>query len=201
MKTILYMVRHADSPYVPGQERTRGLSAAGAAASRQIAERLKDLPVDGVVSSSYARAVQTVQPLAESRGLPIREYEGLRERLIGGEESEAPWEEIRNAIERSFTDHDYALEGGETTKEARLRALPILEELLEEYEGRAVAIGTHGNIMTILMNHYEPGCDYAFWQETSRPDVYRMTFDGRHLESIERLWSPEAVHPEKHSSV
>ncbi|WJH36633.1 histidine phosphatase family protein [Paenibacillus sp. CC-CFT747] len=201
MKTILYFVRHADSPYVPGKEHTRGLSAAGAAASRQIAERLKDLPVDGVVSSSYVRAVQTVQPLAESRGLPIREYEGLRERLIGGEESEAPWEEIRNAIERSFTDHDYALEGGETTKEARLRALPILEELLEEYEGRAVAIGTHGNIMTILMNHYEPRCDYAFWQETSRPDLYRMTFDGSRLESIERLWSPEVVHPEKHSSV
>jgi len=109
MKTTIYMVRHAESPFVFGQEKTRGLSEEGFKASRKVAELLADVDIDHIVSSSYTRAIQTVQCLADCKGLAIVEYDELRERSINGQDNRAPWEELVNAIERSFVDPDFAL--------------------------------------------------------------------------------------------
>jgi len=192
MKTTIYMVRHAESPYAFGQEKTRGLSEEGFEAARKIANLLTDVSIDHIVSSSYTRAIQTVQCLADGKGLPIVSYEELRERPIKGLGYEAPWEELMKAIEQSFIDHDYALEGGETTKEAQLRAIPVIEHLLREYKGKNVVVGTHGGIMTIIMNYYDRSYGYEFWNQTSKPDIYKMTFDQNRLECVDRLWEVEA---------
>ena len=39
--------------------------------------------IDAIISSPYQRAKDTVQPLADALGLPITEYEDLRERKVG----------------------------------------------------------------------------------------------------------------------
>ncbi len=192
MKTVLYMIRHAESPFIFGEERTRGLSESGVSDAELIAELLANEPIDCIVSSPYARAKRTVQDVAASKGLPILEYEELVERPIKGLDYRAPWEELLVAIERSFADVDYALEGGETTRQAQQRAIPRIESLLHENEGKGVAIGTHGNIMTIIMNYYDSSYGFEFWNTTSKPDVYRMTFHERTLEKIERLWDPKS---------
>lgn len=188
MKTQIYMVRHAESPFVFGEERSRGLSEDGFQAARKVADILESEDIHYIASSTYARAKQTVQVLAERKGLPIAEYEDLRERPIKGLDYQAPWEVLLEAIEKSFSEHDYALDGGESTRQARQRAIPIMNRLLHEYEGKNVVIGTHGNIMTIIMNYYDKSYGFEFWNGTSKPDIYRMTFmDGRLL-SIDRLW-------------
>ncbi|WP_309123010.1 histidine phosphatase family protein [Paenibacillus sp.] len=186
--TQIYMIRHAESPFVFGEERSRGLSEEGFEAARKVADRLESEAIHGIVSSSYVRAKQTVQRLAERNNLPIIEYEELRERPIKGLDYQAPWEELLAAIEKSFKDPDFALEGGESTRQAQERAIPVIRTLLKEYEGKNVAIGTHGNIMTIIMNYYDPSYGFEFWNRTSKPDIYKMTFvDGR-LHKIDRLW-------------
>ena len=187
--TTLYMVRHAESPFAFGEERSRGLSPEGEAAAARVAERLRGEPIDAVVSSAYRRAVLTVQPLADLKGLPVVAYEELVERPIKGPDCRAEWSVLEQAIARSFEDWDYALEGGETTREAQARAVPVIERLLREYEGKAVAVGTHGNIMTIIMAHYDRRFGYAFWQGASKPDIYKLSFEGSTLIRTERLWS------------
>ncbi|WP_232510210.1 hypothetical protein [Paenibacillus crassostreae] len=42
MKTNIYMVRHAESPFEFGQERTRGLSEEGWIEAKRVAEMLAD---------------------------------------------------------------------------------------------------------------------------------------------------------------
>lgn len=85
MLTTIYMVRHAESPYTAGEERTRGLSAEGELKSRQVTELLQEEGIDVIVSSPYARAVRTVEGLARKLNLPIKTYEDLRERQFAGD--------------------------------------------------------------------------------------------------------------------
>ncbi|MNP25434.1 hypothetical protein D3C76_1182420 [compost metagenome] len=86
-------------------------------------------------------------------------------------------------------DKDFALEGGETTHRAQQRAIPIMESLLVEHRGKNIVIGTHGNIMTIIMNYYDDTFGFDFWNRTSKPDIYKMVFNGDQLEQVERIWN------------
>jgi 2,3-bisphosphoglycerate-dependent phosphoglycerate mutase len=188
MKTTIYMVRHAESPFVFGQERSRGLSEKGLEDAKKVAELLDDVDIHFIASSPYARAIQTVQYLAGPKNLPIFEYEDLRERPIKGLDYQAPWKELLDAIKTSFIDLDFALAGGESTREAQNRAIPVIEKLLMEHQGKNIVLGTHGNIMAIIMNYYDRNYGFEFWNRTSKPDIYRMTFSGNRLERINRVW-------------
>ena len=191
MKTTIYMVRHAESPFIFGKEKTRGLSERGLADSNKIVDIFKDVEVDCIVSSSYRRAIQTVKCLAEQKGLSIIEFDELRERPIKGLDYKMPWEKLLIAIEKSFIDIDYYLEGGESTRKAQQRAIPIIDRLLYEYKGKNIVIGTHGNIMTIIMNYYNKEYGFDFWNIISMQDIYKMTFELNELIEIERLWNDE----------
>ena len=71
------MVRHAESPFEFGQERTRGLSAEGFLAAKQVAEFFAGVDIHYIASSPYTRAKQTIQYIAEQKSLDIVEYEEL----------------------------------------------------------------------------------------------------------------------------
>jgi 2,3-bisphosphoglycerate-dependent phosphoglycerate mutase len=188
MITYIYFVRHAVSPFVFGNERTRGLSEAGKLAAYKVAEMLMDENINVITSSTYTRAIETVKLLADQLNKPIIEFEELRERSIKGLYYKLTEQELLAGIELSFEDIDFCLEGGETTSEAQNRAIPILENLLIEYAGQKIAIGTHGNIMTIILKYYDNSYGYAFWQQTSKPDIYRLTFEDQKLNAVERIW-------------
>ena len=188
MKTYLYFVRHAASPFSLDNELQRGLSEQGQADSHVVAEILKNEEIDLIVSSTYRRAIDTVRPLAERMNQQIILYDGLAERAIASLKSEIPEVELLKAIEESFKDINYCLPEGETTKQARVRSLPIIEKLLSDNKGKKIAIGTHGNIMTIILNFFDPSYGYEFWLHTSKPDIYRLEFEGLSLNNVERLW-------------
>jgi 2,3-bisphosphoglycerate-dependent phosphoglycerate mutase len=185
------MIRHAESPFVFGQEKTRGLSEEGLEKSKKVAEIFEDIDVDLIVSSSYKRAIQTVEYLANERNLPIFKFEELRERPIKGLDYKLPWDELVKAIEKSFDDIDYSLRGGESTRQAQERSIPIIEKFLNKYKGKSIVIGTHGNIMTIIMNYYNKEYGFNFWNSTSMPDIYKLIFISYELKNVERLWKPE----------
>lgn len=191
MQTTIYMIRHAESPFVFGEEKTRGLSKEGLEKSKKVAEIFEDIDVDLIASSSYIRAIQTVEYLANKRNLPISKFEELRERPIKGLDYKLPWDELVKAIEKSFDDIDYSLRGGESTREAQERSIPIMEKLLNEFKGKSIVIGTHGNIMTIIMNYYNKEYGFNFWNSTSMPDIYKLSFVSNELKNVERLWNPE----------
>ncbi|WP_152657694.1 histidine phosphatase family protein [Oceanobacillus sp. CFH 90083] len=188
MSTWIYMVRHAESPFKFGEERTRRLSAEGEIDAQKVCNVLLDKQVDSIVSSPYTRAVQTVQVLAEQKGLAITEYEALKERAIKGLNYKLSEQELLKAVKKSFEDKNYCLSGGESTFQAQNRSIPIIKRLLEDYAGKHIVIGTHGNIMTIIMNYFDDAYGYDFWKSTSKPDIYRLEFEGEHLKAVERLW-------------
>lgn len=188
MKTIIYMVRHAESPFKFGQERTRGLSEEGFLAAKRVGEIFTDIDIHYIASSPYVRAKQTIQYIAEQKELDINEYEELVERPIKGLDYQARWDELLVAIRKSFVDKDFALAGGESTRHAQERSIPIIEKFLKEEQGKSIVIGTHGNIMTIIMNYYDEKYGFDFWHAMSKPDIHKLTFEQKKLANVERVW-------------
>ena len=82
----LLLVRHAragERSEWQGDDRERPLDRTGIAQAQELVALLESLPVTAVYSSPYRRCVETVEPLASSRTLPIE----LRDEL--GEEQQA----------------------------------------------------------------------------------------------------------------
>jgi 2,3-bisphosphoglycerate-dependent phosphoglycerate mutase len=97
--------------------------------------------------------------------------------------------ELFPLLEKSFSDPNFALTGGESNTVCQNRAITVLKELLKIYRGRKVVLGTHGAVMTLMMGYYDNQYDLNFLLHTSKPDVYRMEFNGQALVEVERLWN------------
>ena len=65
----------------------------------------------------------------------------------------------------------------------------MLKEILNKHIGKSVVIGTHGDIMTLMLQHYDQRFDYHFWLGTTLPDIYRAEFEEGRLVNIARLWN------------
>lgn len=187
MNTTIYMIRHAKSPFVFGQERTRELSPQGIIDAKRVTEIMNDKQVDLIVSSPYIRAIQTIEEIATNIEFEVKVYEELRERQLKGA-FKLTEEEIQQAIKTSYENIDYHLTDGESIRDVQNRAIPIMKDLLNKYQGKTIIIGTHGNVMTIIMNYFNKAYGYEFWKNTAKPDIYQLVFSGENLLTIHRLW-------------
>lgn len=183
-KTIIYFVRHAESPYMEGMERTRGLSEQGRIDAARVKMMLRGETIDHFVSSPYERAIQTIRPLAEEQDKDIVIMEGLRERVIGTLH-EMSFKEAKQSV---YQDFQLKFPGGESSAEAQARGVKELMHIIEELNGKSIVVGTHGDIMTLMMNYFDPQYAFDFWESTSMPDVYRLEFAGKKLSQVTRVW-------------
>ena len=187
VNTTIYMIRHAKSPFVVGQELTRELSTQGLIDAKKVADIMDNKKIDLIVSSPYKRAIQTIEEIATNKDIEIIVYEELRERQLKGA-FKLTEDEIYQAIKTSFEDIDFHLTDGESIRDVQNRAMPVIKNLLNNYEGKTIIIGTHGNVMTIIMNYFDKAYGYEFWKNTSKPDIYKLVFSGENLLSVQRVW-------------
>ncbi|GAA3413542.1 histidine phosphatase family protein [Paenibacillus hodogayensis] len=185
--TTIYMVRHAESPYTEGTERTRGLTAEGKKKAQEVTKALMTEGINGIVSSPYSRAILTLEELARILKLEIKIYEDLRERQFAGENVYISDDGFMPALQRSFSEPDFSLPGGESNKECQLRAVAVLETILEQFKGMNIALGTHGNIMTLMMNYFDSNYGFDFLTQTRKPDIYKLQIENHKLKEVTRL--------------
>ncbi|MFC5970401.1 histidine phosphatase family protein [Halomarina salina] len=189
--TTLLFVRHAHSPWVPNREAERPLSTAGRVAAQRVADQLDDRRIDAVVSSPYERARQTVEPLAVRRDLDVRTDDGFRERALADGPVETVGETFESAVDAVWSDWSFAWPGGESSDEAQARGVAAVERILDRHEGETVAVGTHGQLLTATLHHYDDRFDRTFWREAlTTPDVYEARFEGAEMAAIRRLYEP-----------
>jgi 2,3-bisphosphoglycerate-dependent phosphoglycerate mutase len=188
MQTYIYMVRHSDSPKIGESERTRGLTEKGKRDAKRITELLKEDGIEVFASSPYIRSILTIQELAELSGKIVLPLEDLKERVFSGGDKRLSDEKLFPLLEKSYADPNYALPGGESNKECQERTIRVLKEILSSFQGRKVALGTHGAVMTLMMAYFDNRYNLDFLLQLSKPDVYRMTFEGEKLGEVIRLW-------------
>ncbi|MFF2155168.1 histidine phosphatase family protein [Paenibacillus chitinolyticus] len=193
MKTFVYMVRHGESPKTEGNERTRGLTLKGSSDAQIVAQLLKDEGIDTFISSPYKRAILTLEGLARYLGKEMIVIEELKETVFIGDDKILPDTEVYPLVKKMFSDPDFSLPGGESFTSSQNRVVAIFKNILSEYKGQKVAIGTHGAVMTMMMGYFDPQFDLDFLLKTSKPDIYKMEFDEGVLTATSRLWrgSPE----------
>ena len=96
----------------------------------------------------------------------------LRERELSG----APVDDWLAAVRAVWEDEDFAWPGGESNRTAQRRGVDALERILAAHPGRQFVIGTHGNLLALILQRYDPYVDFAFWRGLSTPDAYRLRF-------------------------
>lgn len=174
--TTVYFVRHAQPNFANHDDLTRELTAKGMADRLLVLDLLAGVPVDAVLSSPYRRAVDTVQPLADERGLGIRAVEDFRERRV-----DSCWiEDFDGFCRAQWADFDYRLTDGETLRQVQRRNMAALEAVLVEFAGQTVVIGSHGTALSTIINHYDPTFGHADFEKIRglMPWVVRFTFEG-----------------------
>ncbi|MBS4218659.1 histidine phosphatase family protein [Bacillus sp. FJAT-49711] len=183
LQTNIYLVRHAHSTYTP-DELGRPLSEQGVNDSHLVTEQLKSENIDFVISSPYKRAIQTVEGISKWIDKEIIIEEGFKERKL----AKGPVEDFIEAITIVWENPNFAWKGGESNISAQKRGVDITFKILKKYEGKNIVIGTHGNIMVLIMNYFDSKFDFTFWQKLDMPDIYRLTFEGTQLVEVKRIW-------------
>jgi 2,3-bisphosphoglycerate-dependent phosphoglycerate mutase len=76
-------------------------------------------------------------------------------------------------LEASFRDLDFCLEGGESSRSAMCRIVSVVDEI-RQHSAETTLLATHGNLMALLLKHFDDVVGFNEWQKLTNPDVYRV---------------------------
>ncbi|CAG0946977.1 2,3-bisphosphoglycerate-dependent phosphoglycerate mutase [Anaerolineae bacterium] len=178
----LYLVRHAHADWSPDENRS--LSAQGLEASNRVAEILRSYPIRAIYSSPAQRARQTVASLATRLGLAVRIEPDLQERELG----KGPFEDFFKAVKVTWQDPQFAHPGGESNVAAQHRGLAVVRRLLGQHPTEQIVFSTHGNLLALILQAFDPAVDFAFWKSLTMPDIFSLTWNQSGNVAIRRLW-------------
>lgn len=178
----LYIVRHAHAKWTPDENRP--LSPQGSKDAARVANILSEYPISAIYSSPSSRACQTITPLAERLGLSIHIEPDLQERRLGGE----VFEDFFKAVETTWQNPSFAHPGGESSITAQQRGIAVVERLLERHPTENIVFSTHGNLMALILQAFDPSVDFMFWMSLSMPDIYKLTIEQSGEGTMQRLW-------------
>ncbi|MDZ8106561.1 MAG: histidine phosphatase family protein [Nostoc sp. DedQUE12a] len=178
MLKTLYIVRHCQAI---GQEPDAPLTSEGYLQAIALSNLLFGFGIERVISSPFTRAYQSIAPLAERLGLTIETDNRLAERVLCA----TPLADWRERLAESFTNLDLCVDGGESSRDAMARGIAVVDEALQQ-KANTTAIVSHGNLMALILKHFDDRIGYAEWQKLTNPDVYRLQFvnGGTHVERI-----------------
>lgn len=180
--TTVHLVRHGHVIWTPDEDRV--LSPAGREGAAYLATLLAGEPISAVYASSMRRAIQTVEPLARSLGLPVTARDDLRERRLSGQ----PVDDHGAAVAWCWANPAAALPGGESNHAARRRGVAAITGLVGRHTGEAIVVGSHGNLIALILQHWFPSVDHAFWSRLTMPDSYTLTLRDEGPPELARRW-------------
>jgi len=180
--STLYLVRHAHAEWIPDENRS--LSYQGRENANRVANILCEYPINAIYSSPAQRAYQTITPLAERLGLPIHIELELQERRLG----DRVFEDFLNAMEVTWRNPLFAHPGGESSVMAQKRGIAVVQRLLEKHPAQHIVLSTHGNLMALVLQIFDPSVDFMYWKSLTMPDIYRLNISRFGKGFIQRMW-------------
>ena len=180
MSRILYVVRHCQAE---GQGPSAPLTERGRQQAEALCAFLADFGVQRIVSSPFARAVESIRPLSARLGVDVKIDQRLVERTL----STVPLTDWREQLRVSFQDLDLIIGGGESSRAAMQRARAAVGDILGHPAERTVVV-THGNLMTLMLKTFDDHIGFELWERLTYPDVYAVTVRGAQR-TIRRVWA------------
>lgn len=179
--TTIYFVRHAESLTSHRDDRTRPLTDDGMKDREIVLQTLMDKHIDAFLCSPYRRSIDTISPAAEFFKMEIKTDERFRERKSGIDP--------RTHCPGRWADFSFAEEDGECLDSVQKRNMEALTDVLREYRGKTVVIGSHGTALSTIINYYDRSFGYDSFMKIVKwlPFVVEMKFDGEKLLKYEIL--------------
>lgn len=136
------------------------LDEVGCAQARSIRKYIiENYKIDAIYASDLVRAYDTVEPIADTLGMPVIKEELLREVDVGlwqGMLIEDVAKKYPESFERYRKTPGLArFDGGEGYADVMERGLRALARIAGENEGKTVLIGTHGGVIRTLRSVWE----------------------------------------------
>ena len=178
MNNSYILLRHAHSRF-SSDDFNRTLSEEGFVSLKQL-EFLNSFNIDYYFSSPYKRAFETVNSSPVQFDKIVLD-DRLRERKLSSRFIEDS--EFEETIQYLWQNPDKSLIGGESNQEALMRILDLLQDLEERYSDKTILLSSHGNLLGILINHFDPNFDYKKWKQMTFPDCFLVDKD----ESVKRI--------------
>jgi probable phosphomutase (TIGR03848 family) len=173
--TTLFLIRHGVTA-VTGSRlygRTPGihLDERGRRQAAALVERFEGVRLTALYSSPLERCVETMEPLADARRLEIRTSEALIEmdpgdwtgRTLTSLRRTKLWDTVQRNPSR------FAFPKGESFVDAEARVLDEIEGIAARHPRGWIAVGTHGDLVRVLISHYTGAHLDQFQRVTADP--------------------------------
>ena len=177
-----YLVRHAHVDWTPDENRS--LTERGHQDAKRAAEILLKYPISAIYSSPYLRARQTIAPLSSRLEIEVQSEPDFRERRL----SEGQVPNFLKAIEATWEDSSFVHPGGESNSAAQQRGVAVLFRINQLHQVKHIVISTHGNLLALMLHHFEPSIDFNFWKSMTFPDIYQLKIKADCQSIIHRFW-------------
>lgn len=173
----LLLIRHGRSAdVVPGSPESSDppLHEIGHRQAAALALRLAALHLDGIHSSHLARAVQTADALAATRGLVVEQHPDLQEVLLGewsnGEFRRRAAVSDPEFVEWSRSGRWDGIPGCEGDESLRTRFAAVVDRLADRHRGQRIAVVAHGGSINAYVSHLL-GVHRSLWMTVENTSV------------------------------
>lgn len=179
----VYFVRHAQPDHAWEEDRTRPLTQEGTEDRKKVAEVLTNIKIDCYLSSPYKRSFDTIHESAKEHSLNILTDERFRERQNGIMGNSF------DMLQKRWSDFHFHEEEGESLHMVQKRNIEALLEVLNNYNGKSIVIGTHGTALSTILNYFEPSycCNDFLRIIDYMPYIIRLDFEGTNCIGKEEL--------------
>lgn len=166
-ETIIYLIRHAETVEEKGIRNTcedfqminekEILSIQGEEQSKRLSNNIELQNLDVIWSSNYTRAKATAKYIAYKNKLQYNLDKRLCERKLGNLEDLARFmtdKETRDPSREQLAFPEFKTRDGESANETNKRMNEFISEILEKYEGKRIAVISHGGSIKFLLLSY-----------------------------------------------
>jgi 2,3-bisphosphoglycerate-dependent phosphoglycerate mutase len=179
MNKIIYLVRHCQAT---GQAADSPLTSEGIVQAETLAEFFLEAQIGQIVSSPFARALQSIKPLSIRLNIEIKSDE----RLIEAALSTIDYSDWLDKLRATFSDFELCFEGGEPSRAATKRATAAVNDALL-LDTDSIAVVTHGRLLTLILKHFDSKYGFEDWRNLTTPDVFRIVIKENESQ-VERIW-------------
>ncbi len=165
--TVVYLIRHGETIDENGIRNTNEtiqeinekeiLSIEGEEDSRKLSENTELENIDIIWCSSYTRAKQTAKYIATKNNVQYNIDMRLCERKLGNIEDLAKFmcdKETRDPSREQLAFPDFKTRDGESANDTKIRMNKFMEEILVKYEGKRIAVISHGGAIKFYLLSY-----------------------------------------------
>ena len=205
-ETIIYLIRHAETVEEKGIRNTcedfqmitekEILSIQGEEQSKRLSNNIELQNLDVIWSSNYTRAKATAKYIAYKNKLQYNLDKRLCERKLGNLEDLARFmtdKETRDPSREQLAFPEFKTRDGESANETNKRMNEFINEILEKYEGKKVAVISHGGSIKFFLLSYckvnrNLNLEYKKNElDISSPCLLKMIFRQNELLNLEQI--------------